>query len=394
MTIETKKRVVPHSEADGAPTIALAQPYFTDPRWHRRDLELVFKRRWLFVGHATQLANVGDFLTYDIDKESVVVARANDGELHAFHNSCRHRGSRLCSATSGNAKAFMCPNHAWTYGLDGRLKTAARMPDLDKQLYSAVPVWVETWNGMVFINLSPEKQRSVAEHLRGVSFDRYALDRTKIIFERTYEVNSNWKLCAETYNECYHCALTHPGLVSLIDPLKDLEAWDDADAGGGDDFVIYTSDMRDAIIKPGTRSFTMDGQIACRKPLGNGVDWQDEIAALSWYPQFGVFAFPDHAYTLSWKPVSADKTLFRSTWMVHEDAIEGVDYDVKTIIALGDITNEEDTEVCENAQRGIESSGYRPGPYHPIFEGPVRGFNKVYLSQVGSDPYPESVSGL
>lgn len=385
--MESSRRIVPHSQSTEAPSFALAQPYFTSAAWHRRDVDLVFKRRWLFVGHVSQIKQAGDFFTYDVGKESVVIVRGAEGQIHAFHNSCRHRGSRICPKSSGNTKAFMCPNHAWTYELDGRLKNAPRMVDLDKGLYTAVPVKIEEWNGMLFINLHKEASRSVAEYLKGADLSKYALARSKVVYDHTYSINANWKLAAETYNECYHCALTHPELCALIDPLKDLEAWDDADAG--DDYAIFTSDLRDAIIAPGVKTFSMDGNLECKKPLGDDGVWHEEIAALSWYPQFGIFVFPDHAVTYSWLPVAADQTLFRSTWVVHEDAREGADYSVERLIEFAHILNEQDTRVCENAQRGIESSEYRPGPYHPVFEGPLRGFNRIYLNQVGADPNPD-----
>jgi Rieske 2Fe-2S family protein len=254
------------------------------------------------------------------------------------------------------------------------------MGDIDKSLYSAVPVWVDEWNGMLFVNFSPDEPRPVADHLRNADFSAFALDQTRVVQDRTYPVASNWKLAAETFQECYHCPNLHPEFATLVDPLKDLEAWDEAETE--DDYVIFTRDMTSAIIKQGTRTFSMTGDIECQKPLGNGRDWRREISALSWFPQFGMFVFPDHAVTYSWKPVSPTTCLFRSTWLVHKDAVEGKDYELEKLIKFGDLLNHQDARACEVAQLGVQSSGYRPGPYHPVFEGPVRGFNRIYLMQV------------
>jgi glycine betaine catabolism A len=373
-------RIVPHSGSRSAPTSALPQHCFTSEEWHRRDLERVFSRRWLFAGHTSQIPNIGDFFTYEIDKESIVVARGEDLRIRAFHNSCRHRGSRICTARAGNTKVFVCPYHQWTYGLDGHLVTARLMKDVDKSQYSAVPVWVEEWNGMVFLNLSADQPSPVAEHLKHVDFSAFCLDQTRVVYDKTYALASNWKLAAETYNECYHCAGVHREMVQIIDPLKDLEAWDDAN--GGDDYVIFTPDMTSAVIKDGARTLSINGDYVCKKPLGNGRDWLSPIAAVSWFPQFGLFVYPDRAETLTWIPVSPGKCLFRSTWSVHKDAVEGKDYTVEGLIEMGDLLNSQDGITCETAQRGIESSGYRPGPYHPIFEAPLRGFNRLYLQHV------------
>jgi len=364
------------------PFTSLPQPYFTSPAWHRRDVDLVFRNQWLFAGHGSQIRNPGDYFTYGLDRESVVIARDMDGTINAFHNSCRHRGSRICTEASGNAKAFMCPVHAWTYGLDGSLRTTPRM-DVDRAMHPAVPVRVEEWNGMIFINLSDADPRTVAGRMDRADLAHFALDRTKVIHDRTYVIRANWKFSAETFIECYHCALNHPTLLGLMDPLKDMEAWDPRWVK--DDLLIFSGDISGDFM-PGGRSFSADGQFKCRKPLGDGVDWRTETAGLGWYPQFGMFVSPDYAYTMSWKPVDERTSEFRSTWLVHEDAVEGVDYDVGEVVALGDLINEEDLRICENLQAGVESSGYRQGPYHPVFESPVSAFNYLYLKQVGDDP--------
>jgi Rieske 2Fe-2S family protein len=163
-----------------------------------------------------------------------------------------------------------------------------------------------------------------------------------------------------------------------MDPLKDLEAWDDS--AQSDDYLIYTTDMRDALTQAHFQTFSLDGELVSKKSLGAG---GPEMAALGWFPQFGMFVFKDHAVTYSWTPLTATTCHFRSTWLVHKDAVEGSDYVPEKVIEFAELLNVQDQKVCEVAQLGIESSAYRPGPYHPVFEGPVRGFNRVYLQQVG-----------
>ena len=372
---------VPHSHSTDAPTHALPQECFTSLEWHHRDIDRVFKRRWLFVGHASQIPRAGDFFTYEIDKDSVLVVRGKDGEINSFHNVCRHRGTRLCTERKGTTKGFLCAYHNWAYGLDGRLLTARLMgPDFDKSQLNAIPVWVEEWHGMLFANLDVERPRSVADLLAKADLSAFQLARTKVIHDRTYTLASNWKLAAETYNECYHCAVVHPELGELIDPLKDLEAWDEATAS--DDYAIFSSDLTSAFRNKASRSFTSSGDVECKRPLGNGKDWLKEIAALAWFPQFGIFVYPDHAVTYSWLPITPTTCEFRSTWLVHQDAVDGVDYNLQKVVEFGDLLNSQDARVCEIAQLGIGSSAYRPGPYHPIFEAPLRGFNRIYLQQV------------
>lgn len=380
---------VPHSGDDVAlPTNPLAREYYTATEWHERDMELIFRQRWLFAGHASQIAEKGQFFTFELGPDSVIVSRAADGGLHAFHNVCRHRGARFCQERSGQVKNFRCPYHGWSYGLDGKLQSASKMPsDFDKTKFPASAVWLEEWNGMVFLSLADERPRSVTDALVNADFSRFDLARTKVVADRVYEVESNWKFAAETYAECYHCAINHPELCRIVDPMGDLEAWDDAEADDdgeyGGDYVIFTPDLAPAMAE-GAVTLSPDGQLVCKRLLGSSDRPPTENAAVSWFPQFGMFVQPDYATTFTWIPTSATTALFRSTWIVHEDAVEGVDYDVDSLPDFMHHINLEDKELCRVVQQGVNSYAYRnEAPYHRLFEAPVRGFLRTYLDHVG-----------
>ena len=111
------------------PTVhSLAQPFYRDVSVFDRDIERIFMRHWLCVGHASVLPRRGDFLLVEIAAESVIVVRGEDDRLRALVNVCRHRGSRICTEATGNAGSLVCPYHGWTYGLDGALLAARHMP--------------------------------------------------------------------------------------------------------------------------------------------------------------------------------------------------------------------------------------------------------------------------
>jgi phenylpropionate dioxygenase-like ring-hydroxylating dioxygenase large terminal subunit len=110
---------VPHDDKPDLPSNPLSREYYTSETWHERDLEAVFRRRWLFAGHVSQVAEPGQFFTFELGPDSVIVSRTASGELTAFHNVCRHRGTRFCQERSGQVKNFRCPYHGWSYGLDG-----------------------------------------------------------------------------------------------------------------------------------------------------------------------------------------------------------------------------------------------------------------------------------
>jgi phenylpropionate dioxygenase-like ring-hydroxylating dioxygenase large terminal subunit len=395
-TAEEIAKSIPFSGEDASlPSSPLTQLQYTSPAWHEHDLKKVFGRRWLFAGHSSQIKRAGDFFTYALGKESVIVSRTKDGEIRAFHNSCRHRGTQVCQETSGRTKYFACPFHGWAYDLEGNLKVAPLMPEsFDMTQFPLKPVWVEEWNGIIFLNLSAEQPvATVGDLLKGIDLSAYKLDKTKVIADRTYEVESNWKITSETFQECYHCALTHPELVRIIKPQTDLEEWGEAE-GVADlptkDYLIWTADAGPGM-QEGAKTFSMDGQFVSQRLLGDReLEEPLPCAAMSWFPGLGFFIQPDYAVTTSWLPTSPTTSIMRSTWLVQEDAVEGLDYTVEGVTEIIDVTNEQDKALCRLAQLGVNSSGYdNSAPYQPQLEAPVRGFLNAYLDHVEDGPQPE-----
>lgn len=380
-------RAIPFSgESDTLPRTPLTQAQYTSPDWYRHDLEKVFSRRWLFAGHASQIRKAGEFFTFSLGHENVIVSRSKSGEIKAFHNVCRHRGTQVCQQTSGRAKYFTCPFHGWAYDLDGALKVAPMMPDsFDKEQFPLKRVWLEEWEGLIFLNLSPERPSvGVSETFANVDLSAFELKRTKVIADHTYEVQANWKITGETFQECYHCALTHPELVRIIKPETDLQEWDEvepAPAADRADYLIWTPDAGPGM-REGALTFSMDGQYVSKKLLGDG-SAKLPCAALSWFPNLGFFIQPDYAVTTSWLPTSPTTSVMRSTWLVHENAVEGVDYNIEDVVEIIDVTNEQDKALCRLAQLGVNSSGYdNSAPYQPQLEAPIRGFLNAYLDHV------------
>ncbi|MGD6741773.1 aromatic ring-hydroxylating oxygenase subunit alpha [Streptomyces sp. BH106] len=383
---------IPHSGADGGlPTSPLARDYYTSEEWHRRDLQRVFRERWLFAGHSSQIAQPGRFFTFELDADSVIVTRTKSGGIKAFHNVCRHRGAQFCQQRSGRTKYFTCPFHGWSYDLEGDLKVAPEMPEeFDKSQFPLRNVWVEEWNGLIFVSFAEQPPRSVTAALAKADFSVFQLERTKVIADRVYDVSANWKVNAETFAECYHCAIGHPEFSRIADPLADLEAWDDAEAAEEDDdlgdYLIFTPDLAPSMAE-GAVTLSPDGQFLCRRLLGADDNPPKENAAVSWFPNWGMFVQPDYATTFSWIPTSPTTTRFRSTWLVHEDAVPGQDYDPDALPEFMDTINLQDKELCRIAQAGISSSAYdNSAPYHPFFEAPAMGFLGTYLNHVRDVP--------
>ena len=203
----------------------LPASWYTDPEILRLEGELIFRRSWQYVARADQVAEPGRYVAARAGDVPVVVVR--DGEtLRGFVNVCRHRGHEVVSG-EGARRSLQCPYHAWTYGLDGCLRAAPRAdrePGLDLGELSLLPVAVAEWGPFVFAN--PDADAApLSEHLGELpsllAESGLDLDRLRFRHRSEWEVEANWKVVAENFLECYHCAVAHPGFSSVVDVAPD-----------------------------------------------------------------------------------------------------------------------------------------------------------------------------
>lgn len=210
----------------------------TSTGWNRRGLpawsyfsaemlemekEQLFRRHWQLICHASDVAKPGDFMTCDIVGDRALIVRDAAGRINAFHNLCRHRGSRVLGQERGNCRnSIICPFHGWVYNLDGTLRNPAQpasLPDLDPEEWGLKRLECEVWNGFVFVRFQPGPQPSVAElmarhepELRQYGLADMAPDEKGIW---TADVEANWKCIRDVDNEGYHVPMAHPGLEDL-----------------------------------------------------------------------------------------------------------------------------------------------------------------------------------
>ena len=196
--------------------------WYWDPEVWSLEQTRIFGRSWQYVGHAGMAARAGDFFTARAGRIPVVVTHAGDGETRAFVNVCRHRGS-IVAEGAGNRKALQCPYHAWTYGLDGRLRAAPRA-DFELDGIGLEPVRLERWGPFLFVNPDADAE-TLWDWLGPVpaQVEELGLDVDSLQFHHRSEwsVAANWKVVAENFLECYHCALAHPGFSALVDVSPD-----------------------------------------------------------------------------------------------------------------------------------------------------------------------------
>ncbi len=336
---------------DRNPETALERDFYCSPEDYQVDLEMIWYRDWLFVGHDCEVLNPGNYLTVQVGEYPILVVRDRGGALRAFHNTCRHRGSRICSAEHGTSPRLVCPYHQWTYALDGRLIAARDMGnDFDKSQHSLKPVHCASVGGYIWICLAAMAPDfgAIAAHLEPY-FLPHKLHQTKVAFQSTIVEQANWKLVWENNRECYHCAANHPELIRTFP--EDPTATDGEDAASNPTtaakwarwesiglpsrFHLSANGQYRTLRTPlleGAVSFTMTGRAAVRRPLSDSVAEPDIGTLLMFhFPTTWNHVLADHAISFRVLPISPTQTQLTTKWLVHRDAVEGVDYDLPRI---------------------------------------------------------------
>ena len=396
------------------PGYSLDRAFYTNDEIFETDLEVIFGRHWIYVGVDADVPQPGNVVTVDIGRHAILILRHNDCSVRAYHNVCRHRGARLVAGPAASVGNIVCRYHQWTYNLDGALIFAEHMPpDFDRACHGLKPVHVRSVSGLLFICLADHAPADIDDMERTLApyLERHAVRDTKIAAQIDLLEEGNWKVTMENNRECYHCAVSHPELtVSLFEhgfgfapesgnPAKlDAACRYDAlsarmkAAWEADGFpsaeVEHLADRvtgfrTERLPLDGTgESQTLDTRAACRKLLGTLVN--PVLGGLSMWTQPNSWHhfMADHIVTFAVFPVSPERTLLRTKWLVHKDAQEGTDYTVEKLTAVWRATNNQDGALVGLQQSGARTTGYQPGPYSPFTEGLVDKFTTWYIGRL------------
>lgn len=206
-------------------TRALPSNWYTSPEMYELERRAIFSQKWQLITHKVRLSKPGDWLRYDVAGYQFVLCRDREGNINGFHNVCRHRAFPVVLGNEGQSKIFSCKYHGWSYGLNGKLAKAPGYQDLqgfDKTQNGLFPIHVHVdCNGFIWVNLDGKKEPTVSweddfdgidrqERYSEFNFEDYEFDHVWSM-DGTY----NWKILADNYNECYHCATTHPDISAL-----------------------------------------------------------------------------------------------------------------------------------------------------------------------------------
>ena len=334
------------STAD-APVRALDPRYYTDTAVFVREKERIFWRTWQYAGHVSQVENPGDYLAFDIAGQGLFLVRDGDGTIRAFHNVCIHRAHEVVQGR-GNAKRLVCPYHAWTYDLDGRLVAAPnddKVEGFERAAICLTEVRAETFCGFVFVNLDADA-KPMAEWFPGAEEELRAyvpqIDRLKPVAWVPVEEACNWKVTVENYSECYHCRLNHPTFASgVIDPNS------------------YNVMSQGHCLRHTTRSANLDRMTYDIEPDAN--EHATDYSSWFLWPAFSFQVYPGNLLnTYLWRPVGVAETLVYRGWY----SVDGEPSEVAEKLAAQDrdTTVAEDVRLVNSVQRGLNNLGYRPGP--------------------------------
>lgn len=374
---------------------SLPRDFYVSMQVMDQEADAIWKQSWLFAGFSCEIPEPGDYFTYAVLDQSVIIIRNEDGKIYAHHNSCRHRGSAICIEERGNEDKLKCPYHNWVYDKDGRLRNARLMPDdFDKSRFGLHPVHLTDVAGAIFISLADDPP-DFSQESAGLApyLQPYQLEKAKVACRDRYELEANWKLIGENFRECYHCGPVHIEYCSVVvganlvenrdAVLQDsLVTWErqglaSATIENGPEASHYATRYP---LRPGMESYTLDGKPAA--PLmGRHTQYDSGVVGLINYPNFWMDGVSDYIWAMRITPVDATRSVVDLTWLVDGSAEEGVDYELDRLTEFWKITGEQDWHLCENNQKGIRSSRYEPGPMAPSEEDVVN-FHTWYLHRM------------
>ena len=385
-------------------TMSLPQPFYNDPELYKLDLEHLFYTQWIFAGPSSEIPKAGNYFTFNVGDNPILIVRGRDSTINAFYNVCRHRSSKVCTKEKGNTAKLVCPYHQWTYDLDGKLVFFGDMDaDFDPARYPLKRLHCETVGGLIYVSLASGEAPNIESFRRDV--EQYMLPHdlanTKVAASSSIVEKGNWKLVIENNRECYHCAGNHPELLNTLaeadntyDPrikpeyveklARKSKEWD---ALGLPHSSLNDEGKRYRAVRLPFEhgvSMTMDGKPGCAKLMGSITDPDLGSLRLLSLPNNWNHLQGDHTLCFRVLPISAQESLVTTWWLVHKDAKEGTDYEVDRLTKVWTATNDQDRTLVEQTQLGVNSTVYEPGPYSQRAEFGVQDFIDWYTTEMQS----------
>jgi len=329
---------------------------YTSERFYEREVETIFMREWNLLGRADYIPNPGDYFTVDFVGVPLVIVRGDDGQVRAFVNSCRHRGSKIATG-QGSARALKCPYHGWIYRLNGSLLGCAGMESVkgfDRADYPLIAVKTDTWGGFIFVNFDPGCE-GLATFLGNIgdAFESYQLENMVCTRRAEYEVACNWKIYVENAMEAFHVPHVHRNSINRQRGSVRHDRTFDATEGNW--VVMHKQHEGSRAVLVGDKSFPALPQLRGKAAMG------------TYYP----LIFPstmlgctiDCMWFLEIHPLGATRMQLIVGSCFSKETTRRDDFDevAASYYKRWDMTTREDTDISAVQQQGISSPLSRPG---------------------------------
>jgi Rieske 2Fe-2S family protein len=355
----------------------LAKEAYTSQEWFENERKQLFSKTWSMVGLVSDFSDTGDYITATIANNPIAVVQDGEGNLRAFHNLCRHRGTELLEGKGNAGKTLVCPYHRWTYGLDGALRGLPNrsecFPDLDRKGLSLMDAGVGVWKGIVFANPDPAQSfENWISPMKGAEFPHDITDASLIVGkEFVYKMKCNWKVFFENAIDGYHLAYLHEN--TLGGPLPALNEWQEH----GQNLVWYSTE-RDGI-RNRIPKFVEDQASKHSMATIKGAENSGYGGVYMMFPTTLITPSPWSLTISRMEPINAETTLLRAqtwvtkSWFTYQDKLKDVpgyspdtgliesDYWTQHPLETGDFQTE-DIWVCEKMQRSLSAEKYAVGP--------------------------------
>ena len=355
---------------------------YADERFFALEQELVFERAWVTIGLAGEVAEPGRLLVRQVGQKSIIVTRGDDGEVRGFLNSCRHRGTELADADCDIAGTIRCPYHRWGYATDGSLKATPffdEVPrdDFDRAAHGLMAVRVAAWGPLLFACLSDETPEldvwlgDLPERMAGYGIDQWRVEESQVL-----DIEANWKLISENFQEYYHLTWVHPELAK-VSRVKDHYRYQGAGMYCGQTTTPVSGDDRD------------DWLVL---PAAEGLDESDATSGrhIALYPNVIFSVLPNHVFVMRLDPIAPGLTRETCSLLLPPSTPELTGGELDATLTFWIDVNNEDIDICQRSQRGLTRGRIRPGPLAPRFEEPLHRFHNMLADCMTSD----SLAGL
>ncbi len=330
-------------DPDPSRSYSLSAEAYTESRFFDVDQRQIIGRSWQWICHGEKLRHPGSYLAETVAGMPIVALRTGAGELKAFYNVCQHRAHHLVEG-EGTTRSLVCPYHAWTYDLDGRLTSARHtrhLTDFDTGSICLQPVQVEELGGLVFVNLDMAAP-PLAEQSGDLAAEiaHWAPDVADLTFARrlNYEIRSNWKNVVDNFLECYHCHVAHKDFVSLVD----MDTYRVTTHG------IYSSHMAEAG-KDANSAYDVSGATV----TDHAVWWL--------WPNTALMRYPGRASLIVLKIIPVGPDLTHETYDFYLETAEPNEAEIESMRYLDEVLQVEDINLVESVQRGMSTPAFTQG---------------------------------